>query len=121
MHPSTGVEREYVARVEGGAVDAAALEATLARGVEMIERTPRGAEAVVVCGRLVSVDEQSVRLCVTEGKHRMVRRMLAACGHPVSALHRMRYGAVRLDELAIAEGDAAPIEGKAMEWAMELR
>ena len=34
----------------------------------------------------------TVRLVVTEGKYRMVRRVLANCGHPVGALHRERYG-----------------------------
>ena len=87
----------------------------------MMERTARGAESVVVSGEVLSVDGQRVRLCVTEGKHRMVRRMLGACGHPVARLHRVRYGEVRLDELVLDEGCARPVEGIALAWALNLR
>ena len=40
-----------------------------------------------------------VRLQVFEGKNRMVRRMLAACGHPVRSLCRVRHGELRLGAL----------------------
>jgi pseudouridine synthase len=36
-------------------------------------------------------------LVVTEGKHRMVRRMLANCGYPVLDLHRVRIGQIHLN------------------------
>ena len=77
-------------------------------------------ETLLVYGTLLGVDGQSVRLKVTEGKYHMVRRILANCGHPVVALHRDRYGEVRLDELDISEGEAAPIDGEALEWALGL-
>ena len=120
LHPRFVVEREYIAEVDG-AIDAAALRTSLTDGVEMMERTARGAEAIVVSGEVLSVDGQRVRLCVTEGKHRMVRRMLGACGHPVTRLHRVRYGEVRLDELVLDEGCARPVEGNALAWALNLR
>ena len=40
-----------------------------------------------------------VRLQVSEGKHRMVRRMLANCGHGVVELKRERHGQVTLGDL----------------------
>ena len=40
-----------------------------------------------------------VRLVVTEGKHRMVRRMLANCGHGVVELKREKQGIVELGDL----------------------
>ena len=40
-----------------------------------------------------------VRLMVQEGKHRMVRRMLANCGYPVLELRRDRHGAIKLGKL----------------------
>ena len=52
--------------------------------------------------------------------YRMVRRVLANCGHPVVELHRVRYGEVRLDELGVEEGDAVPVEGEMLEWALAL-
>jgi len=44
-----------------------------------------------------------VKLIVKEGKYRMVRRMLANCGHPVVALQRLRHGNVELDDLEVGE------------------
>jgi pseudouridine synthase len=39
-------------------------------------------------------------LIVTEGKHRMIRRMLANCGFPVLDLHRVRIGQIHLNATA---------------------
>ena len=115
LHPKYIVEREYVAEVEGD-IDESLLRERLADGVETIE----DGAPLVVCGDVLGVDGQSVRLVVTEGKYRMVRRILANCGHPVVALHRVRYGEVRLDELDVRESEAVPIEGDALEWALQL-
>lgn len=116
LHPKYVVEREYVADVEN-AVDADALGAQLAEGIETIE----DGEPLIVQGKLLGVSGQTVRLVVTEGKYRMVRRVLANAGHPVVRLHRTRYGAVVLDELEIEEGEAVEIEGGPLEWALGLR
>jgi pseudouridine synthase len=43
-----------------------------------------------------------VELTLTEGRHHQVKRMLAAVGHPVLALHREAVGGVVLD---VAESD----------------
>ena len=44
-----------------------------------------------------------VRLAVTEGKHRMVRRMLANLGLPVHRLVRREMGPVKLNDLAVGQ------------------
>ena len=85
LHPKYVVEREYVATVEG-AVDEELLRGRLAAGVETVEE----GEPFVVQGELLSVEGQRVRCVFREGKYRMVRRVLANCGHPVVALHRER-------------------------------
>jgi 23S rRNA pseudouridine2605 synthase len=103
LHPRFVVEREYLAEVEHP-IDAAALGAQLAEGVETIEE----GESLVVQAQLLEVTGQTVRLVVTEGKYRMVRRVLANAGHPV------------LDALELEEGDAVAIEGDALEWATSL-
>jgi pseudouridine synthase len=54
---------------------------------------------------LEATDLSIVTLTVSEGKHRMVRRMLANTGHPVVSLHRTRIGAIRLVEEPTSEGD----------------
>ena len=46
-----------------------------------------------------SLQLSQVRLVVTEGKHRMVRRMLANCGHGVVELSREKQGMVELGDL----------------------
>ncbi len=40
-----------------------------------------------------------VRLVIREGRKRQVRRMLAAVGHRVLALHRVRFGPIKLGDL----------------------
>jgi 23S rRNA pseudouridine2605 synthase len=42
-------------------------------------------------------------IAVTEGKHRMVRRMLNNCGHPVLELRRVQFGEVKLGGLKEGE------------------
>lgn len=115
LHPKYVVEREYEAEVEN-AIDAADLGARLAAGIE----TTEDGESLIVPATLLEVRGQTVRLVVTEGKYRMVRRILANAGHPVTALHRVRYGEVRLEGLEIEEGEAIAIDGDALAWATSL-
>jgi len=81
---------------------------------EILKSLSKDGESLVVSGRLLSVDGADVRLVVTEGKHRMVRRMLANCGHPVRELRRERYGDIWLGELG--KDGAREISGKELEW-----
>jgi pseudouridine synthase len=60
----------------------------------------------------------NVRIAVQEGKHRMVRRMLANCKHPVIELRRERHGSVELNDLA--EGEFRNCEENEIEWAEGL-
>ena len=59
-----------------------------------------------------------VRLLVTEGKHRMVRRMLANCGHPVVELKREKHGGVTLGDLK--EGDFRDLSETELEWVLGI-
>lgn len=75
-------------------------EATLfASGTLMLESetTPLKPAALEV------IDETHARLTLTEGRYHQVRRMFAATGNHVVALHRSRVGGLALDGLA--EGD----------------
>jgi 16S rRNA pseudouridine516 synthase len=47
--------------------------------------------------------ERTLRLTLTEGKYHQVKRMLAAVGNRVDALHRSAFGPVTLDGLAPCE------------------
>lgn len=89
LHPRRALPRTYEARVEGEPTDA--LREVLAAGV----RTADG----VFGGSLLRREGDRLWLEVTEGKHRMVRRMLANAGFPVLELHRWAYGPFRLGDL----------------------
>ena len=58
-------------------------------------------------------------LTVTEGKHRMVRSMLANCGHPVIDLQRLRFGALVLGDLPAGAWRVA--SAQELLWATALR
>jgi 23S rRNA pseudouridine2605 synthase len=73
LHPRHAVEREYLAEVDGAPTERHAARPLARSG-------GRGA----------------VRLVLTEGRKREVRRMLDAVGLPVRRLIRVRYGPVRL-------------------------
>jgi 23S rRNA pseudouridine2605 synthase len=61
-----------------------------------------------------------VRLSVTEGKYRMVRRILHNAGHSVINLHRTRYGNINLDKADLEEGDVCTCSPSDHEWAVQL-
>ena len=105
LHPRRGVEREYLATVEGSP-QLESLGAVLAEGVETAEG--------IVQSRLEWVEGDRVRVVVTEGKHRMVRRMLNNAGFPVLELHRLRYGGFELGDLEVGEFLVATDEQ--LEW-----
>lgn len=103
MHPRYHVEKSYVATVDG-LPDEADLE-RLRRGVELDDGMTAPASA-----ELVRTHSKSavVRLVIREGRKRQVRRMLSAVGHPVSGLHRERFGPVLLG--SVAPGETRPLE-----------
>jgi 23S rRNA pseudouridine2605 synthase len=98
MHPRFGVEKEYLAEVEG--VPTPRQMGRLRRGVDLEDGLAR-ATSVRVTGR--SGDRGAVRLVMTEGRKREVRRLLAAVGLPVTRLVRLRVGGVRLGRLRPGE------------------
>lgn len=82
-HPSFGVEKEYLALVEGRPGRGALRQ--LREGVELDDGPARATA--------VSLPEPSaVRIVVHEGRNRLVRRMCEAVGHPVLRLVRTRIG-----------------------------
>jgi 23S rRNA pseudouridine2605 synthase len=91
-HPSTGVDKEYLVTVAGGAVGAAGIRA-LREGVELDDGPTAPAD--------VSQPSPGVlRVTIHEGRNRQVRRMCEAVGHPVTRLVRVRIGPVADRRLA---------------------
>jgi 23S rRNA pseudouridine2605 synthase len=84
-HPSFGVAKEYLAEVEG--TPGRAVLRTLREGVDLEDgRTAPARVSLVSPGVL--------RLVISEGRNRQVRRMCEAVGHPVRRLVRTRIGPV---------------------------
>ena len=109
-HPRYGVEKTYVADVEGAPADAT-LRA-LAAGVELEDG--RTAPA-----RVRRLGRSRVELVLHEGRNRQVRRMLEAVGHPVRRLHRSAYAGLTVDGLAEGEWrELAPEEVKELRRAV---
>ena len=82
-HPSYGVEKEYVAEVEG--LPTRAVLRRLREGVELDDGPTAPARATLI-------DPSVVRLTIHEGRNRQVRRMCEAVGHSVVRLVRTRIG-----------------------------
>jgi pseudouridine synthase len=90
-HPRHGVDKTYVADVEGDPSPEALRR--LADGVELDDGpTARARARRLEAGRL--------ELVIHEGRNRQVRRMCEAVGHPVRRLHRTAYGPLELGTLA---------------------
>ena len=79
--------------------------AAFASGTLMLEaeQTP------LAPARLDVVDPTHARLTLTEGRYHQVRRMFAAVGNHVEALHRSRIGGLALDGLAPGEWRALDV------------
>jgi 23S rRNA pseudouridine2605 synthase len=108
-HPSFGVEKEYVAQVEG-TPSRGALRA-LREGVELDDGLTAPATAALGSDGLL-------RLVIHEGRNRQVRRMCEAVGHPVVRLVRTRIGP--LVDRSLAPGEWRPLtvdEVRALERA----
>jgi 23S rRNA pseudouridine2605 synthase len=95
LHPRFGVEKEYLAEVEG--LPTSAQLGRLRRGVEL-DDGPARARSARIAG--TAAGRAAVRLVMTEGRKREVRRMLAEVGLPVRRLVRLRVGPIRLGGLA---------------------
>jgi 23S rRNA pseudouridine2605 synthase len=93
-HPRYGVEKTYVAEVEGDP-DESALQ-RLRDGVELDDGPTAPARAR-------GLGPGRVELVLHEGRKHQVKRMLAAVGHPVTRLHRSGYAGLTLEGLEPGE------------------
>jgi 23S rRNA pseudouridine2605 synthase len=97
-HPSFGVEKQYLAEVEGTPSPAAVRR--LREGVDLEDG--RTAPA-----KVAAVSPSALRITIHEGRNRQVRRMCAAVGHPVTRLVRTRIGP--LAERSLRPGEWRPL------------
>jgi len=96
LHPSFGSEREYRVTARGRIADTALDR--LAAGI-VLEDGPT-APARVGAARFDRANDTSrFTLVIAEGRKRQIRRALAALGHPVVRLVRVRMGPIELGAL----------------------
>ncbi|WP_020097576.1 pseudouridine synthase [Microbacterium sp. 11MF] len=93
-HPSFGVTKVYIAKVSGRVLPQTI--AQLTRGVEL-EDGPIAADKARLLD--ASGDTSLVELTLHSGRNRIVRRMMAAVGHPVEDLVRRQFGPLHLGTL----------------------
>jgi 23S rRNA pseudouridine2605 synthase len=82
-HPSFGVDKEYLAHVDGHPTRATIRQ--LREGVELDD-------GVTSPAQVTHVTDGVLRIIIHEGRNRQVRRMCEAVGHPVQRLVRTRIG-----------------------------
>lgn len=93
-HPSFGVTKVYIAKVEGRV--APQTIARLTKGIEL-EDGPIAADKARLLD--ASAGSSLVELTLHSGRNRIVRRMMAAVGHPVTELVRRQFGPLHLGTL----------------------
>ena len=103
LSPAKHVEKTYYAVIDGVVTekDVNSFE----NGVDI------GEEKLTKPGKLrilKSEPESEIELTITEGRFHQVKRMFAALGNKVVALHRWRIGNVELDE-SLEEGEFRPL------------
>jgi 23S rRNA pseudouridine2605 synthase/16S rRNA pseudouridine516 synthase len=97
-HPSFGVTKVYVAKVDGRVT--AQTIARLTRGVDL-DDGPIAADRARLLSASPDERESLVELTLHSGRNRIVRRMMAEVGHPVVELVRRQFGPLHLGTLAV--------------------
>ena len=95
-HPRHGVEKAYLAEVEG--VPSPGALRALREGIELEDGPARAVRAQVVQRARDGVS--ALEIVLKEGRKRIVRRMCEAVGHPVRRLVRTRIGPLTDPKLA---------------------
>lgn len=108
-HPSSEIERTYIATVKGDASEAAR---AVLRGVELEDGIARAVAATV---RPAPERRRSeLELTLTEGRNHEVRRICDALGLEVERLVRTTFGPVRLG--ALPSGETRPLSRRESEF-----
>jgi len=101
-HPSFGVEKEYLAEVDG--VPSRGALRTLREGVDLDDGRTAPAKVTLNAG---DGEIAAVTIVIHEGRNRQVRRMCDAVGHPVRRLIRTRIGP--LTDRTLGPGEWRPL------------
>lgn len=97
-HPSVGIEKEYLVRVEGDPSPSSIRR--LREGIEL-------EDGVTAPAQVSRVSDGVLRIVIHEGKNRQVRRMCEAIGHDVIRLVRTRIGPIH--DAKLTPGASRPL------------
>jgi 23S rRNA pseudouridine2605 synthase/16S rRNA pseudouridine516 synthase len=106
-HPSFGVTKVYIAKVEGRVTPQTI--ASLTRGIDLEDGRIAADKARLLDasaggrGRSGAAPVSLVELTLHSGRNRIVRRMMAAVGHPVIELVRRQFGPLHLGTLPVGQ------------------
>jgi 23S rRNA pseudouridine2605 synthase len=107
MHPSFGVEKEYVAEVA---------RPFSAEGVQRLRRGIELDDGMSAPARVKLLRPDAARIVIHEGRNRQVRRMCEAVGCPVVTLVRTRIGPVSDPQLAPGQWRELTVGEVTMLW-----
>lgn len=94
LHPKFQVERTYDVLVEGSV--SYEISQKFERGIHLDDGMVRGDAQVLDVPSDPEVQSTWVRVTITIGRNRVVRRTFDKLGHPVIKLHRIKHGPFRL-------------------------
>lgn len=93
-HPKFGVDKKYVARLEGHVNQNSVDE--LREGVELEDGMTAPAHVRVLARKS---DQTLIEISIHEGRNRQIRRMAEVIGHPVISLQRIQIGPIHDEKL----------------------
>jgi pseudouridine synthase len=97
-HPRFSIPKTYLVKVTG--VPEEKKLTRLRRGVRLED----GEAKAVLCSLIQQREKNSwVRVVVTEGRNRLIKRMFSAIGHSVLKLKRIEYGPIKLGDLPFGQ------------------
>lgn len=94
QHPRYGIPKTYETKVQGKPTPQAIDR--LRKGIVLDGRPTAPADVRIVDS---TGNNAWLRITISEGRNRQVRRMCEAVGHPVVKLRRVRYGPIHLGDL----------------------
>ena len=97
LHPRYEIRKVYVCEVEGWLSNEVVMQ--LEKGVKLED----GRASALVDIKRRSEDRSQVEVIVTEGRNRLVRRLMEAVGHGVISLKRISHGPFKLGGLRSGE------------------
>lgn len=97
-HPRYAIPKVYEVLVQGEVTQHTI--AQLLRGVDLDDGLAQAAQAEILRS---APNGSQLRLSLTQGRKREIRRMCEAVGHPVQRLRRVAIGPLRLGDLAPAK------------------